>query len=379
MPKNRIKRCLLCGDKLAASSVTWLWLHPASEVCSVKLADDLGVCVDDRYELADDGQIYEREATADQQLATMLGQTPQLDPNLGEVTFIEKPYVASDYVAQQIFDNAGVPRLGGASGDRGWSSISTFQRCPYLWHMRYNVAPRVRGDVAPLAGPEALEVGGTTHTFLALYYQRQIDPEYPITPEAMRDGLIAGYANPDYVVESWRLYEAYRVRYADDVFRPLAVEYRLVDPKTGRSCRYDLVAALDEPHPGLLPGVYLIDHKTASRFDYATLNQWRNDGELLGQWELYEKLKLEKRFGPLAGLCANIIGKQKEPKFERVFVNPTRALLRDHRRSVAVWSAMIDYAKTTGTFPRARGMCSAKGVLCENFEHCSLSGEETIA
>lgn len=364
--KNRTKkRCLLCGAVLRATSVSNLWEHPKSEACAVEIADDNGMSVDDRYFFAEDRSIWEHDAgvaPAPTDLELQMG---------GEIVSIKSAFVPGDEATAIIFDNAGVPRLGGASGDRGWSSMSTFQRCPYLWKRRYLMAR----PVAEGPGPAAREVGSLIHTFLALYYQQIIDSTYPLGPDECKDRLLAGFVTPDHVHEAWRLYEAYRAYYLHDDFVPLAVEFHLVDPTTGRSCRYDLICRLDKPKPGLLPGTYIMDHKSTSRFDNATLSQWRNDGELIGQWELYEKLKLEKRFGPLQGLCANLIGKQKDPKFERAWIRPSDALLRDHKRSLAIWSARLDLAKAATDFPRARANCVTRFGLCDQFDHCAQEAE----
>lgn len=365
--KNRTKkRCLLCGATLQATSVSNLWQHPESETCKVTLADDDGVCADDAYFLAQDGNIWERDVKEDGDAAAAAAFD-----GTGELVSLSSAFVPCDQALEIIFSNAGVPRLGGASGDRGWSSVSTFQRCPYLWKRRYmTVQPPALGP-----GPAALEIGGLVHTFLALHYMQVIDTAYPLSPVRCRDSLLAAMVTPDHVHEAWRLYEAYFAYYAHDDFVPLAVEYHLVDPVTKRSCRYDLICRLDKAQAGLLPGTYLMDHKTLSRFDQNALLQWKNDGELIGQWELYEKLHLEKRFGPLQGMCANLIGKQKDPKFERAWIRPSDALIRDHKKSLAVWSARIDLAKATGDFPRARANCISKHGRCDQADHCTQESE----
>lgn len=367
MKQRTKKRCLLCGDVLRSTSVATLWLHDPSEKCKVRVADENGISADDRYFIDEEGNLFEYEVPMDAPTELELQLQGATD-----IVSIKSAFVTADKVLEVIFDNAGVPRLGGASGDRGWSSLSTYQRCPYLWKRRY-LGVKVIGDDQP--GPASREVGSLIHTFLAIYYQRFIEPEYPLTPEQCRQFLLDGFVTPDHVNEAWRLFEAYRIYYMHDAFVPLAAEYHLVDPRTGRSCRYDLIARLDKPMAGLLPGTYIMDHKSTSRFDQATLTQWRNDGELIGQWELYELLHLEKRFGPLQGLCANLIGKQKDPKFERAWIRPSDALLRDHKKSTAIWSARLTLAKATSDFPRARANCVTRFGLCDQFDHCAQEAE----
>ena len=106
-------------------------------------------------------------------------------------------------------------------------------------------------------------------------------------------------------------------------------------------------------------------------FDDATLDGWRNDGEVLGQIDLWEQLKLEKRFGELQGVIVNILGKQKVPDFHRTIVSPQRWQTKDHRRWMAYWSAEIDRAKALGVFPRSRAGCIGRYGKCALFDHCS--------
>jgi hypothetical protein len=359
----------VCEAVLIATATPEFWEHPSSAICQVKLTDALGLCVDDDFILADDRSIRPIDAKSENDVVQdgdIAGFVP------GEaVVQLASGFVAAEGIIDFLFQNAGLVKLGGASGDRGWSSVSTFQRCPYLWKRRY-IDKVQRGALPNSPGPTALEVGSITHVLLAIYYQRIIEGDsYPITPQQMRDGLLAGNVTPDHVNESWRLFEAYTAYYAVDEFEPLAVEHHLVDPTTNRSCRLDLVMWKDKPSPGFPPGTYIFDHKTASRFDGATLSKWRNDGELIGQWDIYKTLRLDKRFGALVGLVANMIGRQKDPRFERVVIHPSDSLLRDHRVSLKVWSAQIDLAKANKAFPRARAGCVAQHGLCDQFEHCT--------
>ncbi|HEX7094920.1 MAG TPA: PD-(D/E)XK nuclease family protein, partial [Acidimicrobiales bacterium] len=314
--------------------------------------------VDEQYLLDADRSIYLRDANTEPVPAA-----PEVDAD-AEIVYLSSAYVSAELVVDVLFENAGVPKLGGASGDRGWSSVSTFQNCPYRWKRVYVDGCR-EAAVPGAPGPKSLEVGSLVHVLLAIYYSKIIDSTYPLEPESFREALLKGHVTPEHVTEAWRLYEAYTLYYAHDDFVPLAVEYHLVDPRTSRSCRYDVIMRKEKPSSGLLPGTYLFDHKTMSRMDSYALSQWRNNGELIGQWELYEKLKLERRFGELVGMCANIIVKTKDPKFERAWIRPSDALLRDHRKSLAVWSAQMDLAKATNQFPRARANCVGKYGLCD--------------
>lgn len=373
--KNRSKkqRCILCGVTLARASVEGFWLHPEVDTCNVRIADVDGVSVDDNY-VVEDGVIYElapADAAPVDPPPAEAGVELPADLIMLDGSDTPSPFVSAEWALEEIFARYSVPRLGGASGDFGWSSFSTFQKCPYLWKRRYLDSKRGLLSQAPAA--PALEIGTLVHVFLGVKYACQIDSAYPLTVETLHAELVQAAVTPDYLHEAWRVTRAYWAFYAIDTgWRPLAVEHHVVDPKTKHSCRIDVIMHRDESAPGLPAGTYLWDHKTASRFDYATLNGWKNDGEIIGLWDLYERTKMRRRFGELQGICVNIIGKQKVPNFHRTWVFPSRALVRDHRTSLRVWSAAIETAQALGSFPRARAACVTKfGQLCDEFDGCS--------
>jgi hypothetical protein len=102
------------------------------------------------------------------------------------------------------------------------------------------------------------------------------------------------------------------------------------------------------------------------------LNGWKNDGEIIGLVDLYERIHMWRRFGPLQGVCVNLLGKQQVPQFERTYIFPSKRLVRDHRRGLQVWSAMLDLAKASDHFPRARAACITRyGGLCDHYDHCA--------
>jgi hypothetical protein len=275
--------------------------------------------------------------------------------------------VPVDKALELIFDAAGVPRLGGASGDLGWSSFSTFQRCPYLYYRTY-IHPLVPKDEQIKSA--AFEIGSTVHTFLALRYIRLMDPAYPLTPESAMRALYDARVNAEVVSTSWRLYEGYSIKYEADYLRPLSVEFHTVDPATRQSCRYDLIAEVTEAQPGIMPGTWIVEHKTASKFDEPTLHAWRNDGEIIGQLMLWKRLKLDKKFGKLQGVLVNIIGKQKNQLFART---PVPVLLwkhKEHAADLKVWQGIRGLCQATDTWPRARANCVGR-YQCRLFDHCA--------
>jgi len=342
--------CFLCETELTPYE-RGLWQHPEAEFCYVKFTDGFGIAVDETLAM---------EAVEEK---------PENEPSefFSELDIRLFPFV--EEVLDKIFAEAGLVRLGGVSSGRGWSAFSTWQRCPYLYYRRY-VQPVQTSIIVPPIEPEARAIGTVIHTFLAIYYQRMIVPDYPLTPEFVRDELIK-VANPEIVNEGWRVFLAYALYYQDEPISPLAIEYDLKDPRTGESCRFDLIAYFKETHADRLPGTYVLEHKSASRFDDATLNGWANDGEVLGQVMLWERLGLQYRFGPLRGVIVNILGKQKEPKFHRTTVAPESWQCMQHKSDLKLTEAAIQTARATGVFPRFRAGCINRFGKCDLWENCA--------
>lgn len=381
--------CVLCDSKLEPSPLEGVLAHPVVTFCSVRLTDDVGISIDEIYELGDDGVVYEllseeeaakRDAeTAEAMVFAEPSATPvevSIDDLLGigsdfVIMLDEKsPYLSAEAALSRIFTEAGVPRLGGASGDRGWSSFSTYQKCPHLWKTRYQDTDR--GLVQDNPKSPSLEIGTIVHAFQAIMLAKKMDIGYPLEPEQVRDQMLMMLVTPEYVHEGWRVFRAYLAYYTHDAFEPLAVEHLLVDPRTRQSCRIDALMWLEESEAGFPRGAYIFDFKTAARFDFATLNGWKNDGEIIGLFDLYERTKAHKRFGKLQGIIVDIIGKQKVPNFHRTFVNPSRGLIKDHRKSLQIWSAAIETSVATGVFPRARAACVGRyGFLCDEYDRCT--------
>jgi hypothetical protein len=225
------------------------------------------------------------------------------------------------------------------------------------------------GEVLPLA------VGILTHVYLALHYQRMMVKDYPLTPDDVNQRVRELGCDPAAFSEGWRLFTAYRLFYKNENMIPMAVEYDLVDPRNNDSCRYDLVAYFPDETPGRLPGTYVIEHKTASRFDQNTLEAWPGDGEILGQVALWDRLKLERKFGKLRGVLVNLIGKQKTPEFHRTLAAPTAFAIEQHLSDLKQTNAEIQLAKASGVFPRSRANCIGRFGRCGFWGSCNL-GED---
>lgn len=342
----RRDRCLLCASQLEPLPGQGIQRHPPSASCRVLFTDAYGVCLTD-----EEAKIAE----------TISDEAPVAEPVLG--LFDMHPPV--EYVLGQMFEAFGEPRLGGASTGKGWSSFAVAQRCLYLWRKRY-----VERALPPIVvESEALAIGTLVHTFLALYYANRLGQYRKLTPQACRDFALER-ANPRFVNEAWRVFSAYRLYYTHDILQPLAIEYDLKDPRTGESCRYDLVGFFPKSTPGRLAGTYLFEHKTSGRFDFDTLEGWANDGEVIGEASLWRRLGLDKRFGPLRGVVINILGKQQEPKFHRTTISPDSFLVSSHLDDLRRWDGLLQFCKATDNFPRSRGNCINRYGRCDWWEHC---------
>jgi hypothetical protein len=283
-------------------------------------------------------------------LADYINMSP--DPNARNI----------DDILGEIFEHHKMPRLGGASG-RGWSSHATFQKCPYLFKLSYLEGQRGAPSVA-------LEVGSLIHTFLALHYTWMLDENLTLTPYVTRDSLLAAGARPQSVIEAWRLYEAYASKYESDYLVPIAMEEWAQDPD-GNTCRYDMIAEVPAAQPGVVPGVYIVEHKSAARFTADALEGWRNDGEILGQIMIWKRAKLDKKYGKLRGTIVNIVGKQKVIQFHRTIVPAQKWHVTQHMEDLKMWSALQQMYAATGFWPKARANCVTKFGLCNFFDHCA--------
>jgi len=272
--------------------------------------------------------------------------------------------MSMDDALNKAFDLYGMPRLGGASG-RGWSRISTMQRCMYLYKRRYLDGERGHPSAA-------LEIGSAFHTLMALHYRGMREPDLKITPERLHRELIELGADMHNINESWRIYEAYVAYYGDsDYLIPMAEEEFAGEPDGNNTCRYDMIARVEPGDHTIPPGTWLIEHKTSSRFDTAMLQSWRNDGEIIGQIMIWKAAKLTRKYGKLRGVIVNIVGKQKIPKFERVIVPVQAWQTRTHKKDLQIWNAFEQLCSATNTWPRSRTHCTTKYGPCSMFDACA--------
>lgn len=289
------------------------------------------------------------------QEAPMLGQIPRAE----RLTIISVEY-------EGVVEVAGLQTSSKTYFAEGFGAHnSTMQRCWYLYKQKYV------GEASRVRPSKALEVGGFLHTLLAVYYSGLIEQSYPLSPEALYEEVMNLGANPERIAEGYRLYEAYVTRYSVDWIVPLAVELFAEDPETGNTCRYDGIVEVVDPPVGITPGIYVLEHKTSARFDGQALDGWRNDGEVIGQMMIWEKANLEQRFGRCQGVIVNMIGKQKQPQFERIIVPLQSWQLEAHENDLRYWRAVEAMNRATNTWPRSRANCITKYGFCDFYDHCS--------
>jgi hypothetical protein len=328
-------------------------LHPQVDDCEVEYTDEWGISIE-LPEVVEQPSLITEAVNSGVEDGILLQRFPP-----------------ADEVIADFFREHGLEKLGGQSSGRGWSSFALYQRCPYAWKRRY--IDQVRSPLW-IESP-SLAIGSLVHALLALYYGNMTESAYAhLTPEMLFE-YARSRANTEFVNEAWRLFTAYELYYRHEQIIPLAIEHDVHDPRTHESCRYDLVAFFPEDLPGRRSGTYIVESKTAARFDYETLNGWQNDGECLGEVALWKRLGLDKRFGELRGLMVNIIGKQKEPKMHRTVIAPSTWQIDQHLKDLKRWEGLMNLARSTEVFPRARGGCINRYGMCGEWDHC-LNNEE---
>lgn len=350
----RRDRCLLCRRELTPVEGSDVQEHPEAEDCLVRYTDEWGVSVevvfDDASEIVDEPQ-GRRFVPSDDD-----------DPIQIEIF----PYV--DDILGQFFDQYDLPRLGGASTGKGWSSFSTFEKCDYLWKLKYLDK---RKPYIAIESP-AIAVGSLVHVYLALHYSGFVNglPYHGITADEAH-AFVTGKCNPLFTEEAWRLFAGYRLYYKFEKVTPLALEHDLKDPRTGESCRFDMIAWIDGEMEGNKAGTWIVEHKTGQRFDHNFLEGWQNDGEVIGQVALWQRLGLDKRFGPLRGTMMNLLGKQKEARFHRTWIAPNSIRTQSHLDDLKRIEGLMNLAKATDSWPRKRANCIHRYGRCDYYDHCA--------
>lgn len=276
-----------------------------------------------------------------------------------------------------VFEQLGLPPSFTGATAAGWSRLSTLQKCPYLFKKTF-VDPPKEGHGVVEAHP--LRVGSCLHALLALRDDNRIQPpggcDDVVTVDMLYQALLDHPLTPlDALNEAWRLYNAYDAQYETDYLEPLAVEYP--GDAHGLSCRFDIIAHIQADVLGYPKGTFIIERKSTSKFDLASLEGWRNDGEVLGQMYVYREAGLEERFGPLQGVIIDLIGKQKVPQFRRILLPVQVWQIDAHARDVGKWRALEQLYHASDMWPRSRASCVHRYGLCNLFTHCCNATGDT--
>lgn len=266
-----------------------------------------------------------------------------------------------------------VPSLGGASVD-GWSKISDYMRCPYRYWALHGQPTQLIDALIPLGPkPVALELGALFHALLACHYIGSVPgaanaisyPEYPTAFEFIERMRTLG-ADESILTEAQRLYIAYYNHYGnshDDGLQPVAIELAAGLEKI-HTCRFDMLA-YDKAG-----GLWIVEHKTASRESRDVLESWWLDGEIIGEVYGYELSGLAKQFGLLVGVLVNIVIKTTVPKFRRVEVVIPPDLLARYASDRTYWGQARELNKLAQHWPRKLQGCISRYDTCSLWDHC---------
>jgi len=290
-------------------------------------------------------------------------------------------YKSSEEVLVEAFKALGCERWGGAS-ENGWSKISDLLRCPYRYYLRH-----VKGLTSSAISGEAsapMEIGSYGHVVLAAYYAGMLpDDRYPgfrdncPTPDEVLAALDAAGADPMSLAEARTTWEGYIDHWGDDGLAPMAVEVPSGDVRL-HTCRYDLIADVAD---GMHDGIWAIDHKFLT--PKANVDLYQLDGEIIGEALCWEVSKLDEIYGPLAGVCVNILFKGKPPRglspYLRRWFPLDEALVASFGRDRMFWQAQVNTFTKMGHFPRSHFGCVSRYFdTCLFWDHCSTLSDASL-
>lgn len=279
-----------------------------------------------------------------------------------------------DVAMHAAFAKLGIEPLGGPSPD-GWSKLADLQRCAYRYYLKHERGMTIAADVQPTSSG-ALEVGSLVHAAMAIHYGRRLPEGAPgwrrnmPSPFDYLEAVKACGGGSSFVSEALRLFSGYVEFYGYEAdVSPLAVEFGAGE--VGRhTCRYDMLAHWDGG--GVAPpGLWNFETKTASRESMDVLESWWLDGEILGQHYVYEFAKLADVFGaPLQGTVINLLIKTRPPRFRRIQIVLSRALLDTYAQDRLYWDAYQRTCRARGYWPRSLQGCMSRYGPCEFWAHC---------
>jgi hypothetical protein len=256
----------------------------------------------------------------------------------------------------------------GGPSENGWSRESDFQRCPYRYYLKWELGVAATTVASSSASQD---IGTFEHVLLAAHYARMLpDARYPgfrancPTPAQVIEALQVAGAEPVALAETERLWSSYLDYWGEDGWQPMAVEMPAGDPILHTS-RYDLVVSVSD---GIHDGIWIPEHKTAS--PSTDFEQWDLHGEVLGEALSWEISKLDEVFGPLSGICINVLVKSRVPTYRRIWQRINPELVLDFAQHRALWQARINQSRKMNRWPKAHYGCMVKFDRCQFWDHC---------
>jgi hypothetical protein len=353
---------------------------------------------------------------------------------VSESIFPDPTLTPIDAVTDALFAKLGYPLLGGSSG-RGWSYVSTAQRCGRLFQATYDsgVTDEQRRQLVNGAVPLPLQVGALFHTLQALHYAPRFeDGAAVVAPE--RKGLCAlsargpgrskvwhpeadaaetflgelkalcrlddaglratlaasvrggaalapvpGAPSTEVVLEAEKCFDAHAAHWSGEDVTPLAIEWYCADEALSYTCRFDMIGRVGDNDPILPPGVYIFERKTAKWIDETYLESWTMDGEVLGQVHCWHHSDCERRFGKLAGVVMDVVGKGKTAECRRVVIPPDLVMTDRHARWVRLTQANIALWRAMRSYPQSFGNCFSRYGRCHEWENCAMGVDDNGA
>ena len=281
---------------------------------------------------------------------------------------------SSEEVLIEAFQRLGCARLGGASVN-GWSRVSDYLRCHYRYYLKHIRGVRA-SMVAATSRPQ--DIGSFIHAILAVHYAAMLpDDRYPgfrancPTPDQLIETLNACGAEPEALAEAGRLWDGYLDHWGEDGWQPMAVEMAVGDPDLHTS-RYDLVVDITD---GIHDGFWIGEHKSAS--PQTDLELFRFDGEILGECMSWRISKLDEMFGPLSGVCVNVLVKGGR-KPQRLWIPVNWSIIEDFIRSRMYWQAEINMMTKHNRWPKSHYGCVARYDRCCFWDHCSTLSDSFL-
>jgi hypothetical protein len=225
----------------------------------------------------------------------------------------------------------------------------------------------------------AQDIGSIGHVLLAAYYAARLsDKRYPgfrancPKVDQLIDVLNAVGADPIAMQTVNHIWDGYVDQWGEDGFVPMAVEMSVGEP-TFHTSRYDLVAYVED---SIHDGFWIVEHKWLS--PQADLELYRFDGEILGECLSWRLSQLDNVFGPLSGVCVNILLKGRVPAYRRMWLPVDWTQVDRFADDRAFWNARMRDLALSKNYPRSNSGCMTRFDRCAFWDHCSTLSDSFL-